>query len=190
MKILFPGSWDWKKSFNLLWQQEWWNTRTAVLQALFLWFRMYREIKLATMSIKDSLKDRATVELDQHKSNVHMDRLIIIIIALKGAIQEFVQSPQCAATRLQHICSSVPDAIMCKSRAAHRALIMCNMCYVPPGTKGQLSCKGWQIWNLIYLSFILLTEPLVLAEKHSHDQMWLNNGFNNKKALRWWQCRL
>ena len=60
--------------------------------------------------------------------------------ALKGAIQDFLQSPHCAANCLQHICSSGPGAIVCKSRAAHRALIMCNMlCYMPHGTKGQLS---------------------------------------------------
>ena len=35
---------------------------------------------------------------------------------------------------------SGPGAIVCKSRATHRALIACNMpCYVPCGTKGQLS---------------------------------------------------
>ena len=33
-------------------------------------------------------------------------------------------------------------------------------CYVPLGTKGQLSYWVWQSWNRIYLSFILLTEPL------------------------------
>ena len=50
---------------------------------------------------------------------------------------------------------------MCKSRAAHRALVTCNMsCNVPSGTKGQLSYEVWQSWNRIYLSFILLPEPL------------------------------
>ena len=33
------------------------------------------------------------------------------------------------------------DAIACKSRATHRALITCNRsCYVPRDMKGQLSC--------------------------------------------------
>ena len=67
--------------------------------------------------------------------------IIIIIIAFKGAIQDFLQSPHSAANCLQHARSSGPGAIMCKSRATHRALITCNMsCYVPLGTKGQLSC--------------------------------------------------
>ena len=34
------------------------------------------------------------------------------------------------------------------------------MCYVPRGTKGQLNYWVWQSWNPIYLSFILLAEPL------------------------------
>ena len=32
---------------------------------------------------------------------------------------------------LQHVHSSGPSAIVCKSCATHRALITCNMCYVP-----------------------------------------------------------
>ena len=36
-------------------------------------------------------------------------------------------SPQCAANCLQHAHSSGPCAIMCKSHAAHGALITCNM---------------------------------------------------------------
>ena len=63
----------------------------------------------------------------------------IIIIAFKGAIRDFLQSPHRAANCLQHARSSGPGAIECKSRATHRALITCNMCYVPLGTKGQLS---------------------------------------------------
>ena len=66
--------------------------------------------------------------------------IIIIIIAFKGAIRDFLQSPHSAANRLQHARSSGPGAIVCKSCATHRALITCNMsCYVPLGTKGQLS---------------------------------------------------
>ena len=64
----------------------------------------------------------------------------LIIIAFKGAIRDFLQSPHCAVNRLQHVRSSGPGAIVCKSCATHRALITCNMlCYVPLGTKGQLS---------------------------------------------------
>ena len=64
---------------------------------------------------------------------------IIIIITFKGAIKDFQQSPHCAENRLQHVRSNGSGAIVCKSRAT-RALITCNMsCYVPRGTKGQLS---------------------------------------------------
>ena len=66
--------------------------------------------------------------------------IIIIIIAFKGAIRDFVQSPPSAANCLQHVHSSGPGAIMCKSLATHRAFITCNIsCYVPLGTNGQLS---------------------------------------------------
>ena len=67
-------------------------------------------------------------------SGIH---LIILIISFKGAISDFLQSPHCVVNHLQHVCSSGPGAIVCKSRATHRALITCNMsCYMPRGTKG------------------------------------------------------
>ena len=73
----------------------------------------------------------------------------------------FLQSPHCAENRLQHVRSSDPGAVMCKSRATHPALITCNMSsYVPHGMKGQLSYQVWQSLNRIYLSFILWAEPL------------------------------
>ena len=53
--------------------------------------------------------------------------MIIIVIALKGAIRDLLQSPHCAANHLQHVRSSGPNAIVCKSRATHRALITCRM---------------------------------------------------------------
>ena len=46
--------------------------------------------------------------------------IIIIIIALKGSIQDFLQSPHCAANRFQHVRSRGPGANVCKSHAAHR----------------------------------------------------------------------
>ena len=55
--------------------------------------------------------------------------LLIIIIAFKGAIRDFLQSPHSAANCLQHVRSSGPGAIVCKSRATHRALITCK-CHV------------------------------------------------------------
>ena len=55
--------------------------------------------------------------------------IIIIIIAFKGAIRDFLQSPHSAANYLQHVRSSGPGAIVCKSRATHWALITCK-CHV------------------------------------------------------------
>ena len=55
--------------------------------------------------------------------------IIIIIITLKGTIRDCLQSPHCAANCLQHVRSSGPGAIVCKSRATHRALITCK-CHV------------------------------------------------------------
>ena len=55
--------------------------------------------------------------------------IIIIIIAFKGAIRDFLQSPHSAANCLQHARSSGPGAIVCKSRATHRTLITCK-CHV------------------------------------------------------------
>ena len=67
--------------------------------------------------------------------------IIIIIIAFKGAIREFLQSPHSVANCPQHARSSGPGAVVCKLRATYRALITFNMSsYVPLGTKGQLSC--------------------------------------------------
>ena len=66
--------------------------------------------------------------------------IIIIIILIKGAVQDFMQSPHCAANCLQHVRSSDPGAIMRKSRATHRTLIMCNMlCATWYGGTAQLS---------------------------------------------------
>ena len=57
--------------------------------------------------------------------------ILLLLIAFIGANRFFfLQSSHCAANRLQHVCSSGPGAIVCKSRATHRALITCNMsCY-------------------------------------------------------------
>ena len=39
----------------------------------------------------------------------------------------FLQSPHCATSCFQHKCSSGQGAIVCKSCAVYRTLIMCNM---------------------------------------------------------------
>ena len=55
--------------------------------------------------------------------------IIIIIIAFKGAIRDLLQSPHSAANCLQHVRSSGPGAVVCKSRATHRVFITCK-CHV------------------------------------------------------------
>ena len=75
-----------------------------------------------------------------YRYNICIYIIIITIIAFKGAIRDFLQSPHSAANCLQHVRSSGSGAIVCKSRATHRALTMCNMsCSMPLCTKGQPS---------------------------------------------------
>ena len=64
---------------------------------------------------------------------------LIIIMAFKSAIRDFLQSPHSTANCLQHARSSGPGAIVCKSHATHRALITCNMVTWYEGTAQLLS---------------------------------------------------
>ena len=52
-----------------------------------------------------------------------------MIIAFKGAIRDFLQSPHSTASCLQNVRPSGPGATVCKSRATYRALITCK-CHV------------------------------------------------------------
>ena len=52
--------------------------------------------------------------------------IMIILIALKGASQDCLQSPQCAVNCLQHVHSIGQGAIVCKSCAKYQVLITCN----------------------------------------------------------------
>ena len=52
---------------------------------------------------------------------------ITIMIALKSANRDFLQSPHCAANCFQRVRSS---GHVCKSRATHRALVTHNVCHV------------------------------------------------------------
>ena len=44
--------------------------------------------------------------------------MIMMMMALKGANQDFLQSPHCATNCLHHVLSSDQRTIMCKSHAA------------------------------------------------------------------------
>ena len=50
-----------------------------------------------------------------------------MVMTLKGANQDLLQSPFCAANCHQHMRTNGQGAIMCKSRATHRARITCSM---------------------------------------------------------------
>ena len=82
--------------------------------------------------------------------------IIIIIIAFKGAIRDFLQSPHSAANRLQHVRSSGPGATVCKSRETHRALIMCKchvMCHLVRRDSSAIKFDRVEIafiWALFY----------------------------------------
>ena len=53
--------------------------------------------------------------------------VVVVVVELKGAIRDVLQSPHCAANCLQHVRSSGPGAVVCKSRATQRTLITCIM---------------------------------------------------------------
>ena len=54
--------------------------------------------------------------------------IILMIITLKGAIRDFLQSPRTVSTRtLKCPRHHIPGTIVCKSRATHRSLITYNM---------------------------------------------------------------
>ena len=88
--------------------------------------------------------------------------IMIIIITFKGTIRDFLRSPHCATNclQVQHVHSSGPGAIVCKSCATHLVLITwkCFTCHVV--RRASSAIKFDKSWNRIYLSFILLAEPL------------------------------
>ena len=91
---------------------------------------------LSHCSVSSSLRKSVTCTVSRpviNNNNNNNNRIQCII-------RDFLQSPHSTANCLQHARSSGPGAIVYKSRATHRTLITCNIsCYVPLGTKGQLS---------------------------------------------------
>ena len=122
------------------------NVRRDVLQC---------QGKCFTMSVEMFYNVRRDVLQCQGKCfTMSGEIIIIIIIAFKGAIRDFLQSPHSVANCLQHVCSNGPGTTVCKSHATHRALITCK-CHV--------TCHLVQRDSsaiMFYLSFILLAEPL------------------------------
>ena len=70
--------------------------------------------------------------------------IIIIILKRRNSRFFFFKSPHRTANCLQHVSSSGPGAIVCKSRAARRALIACNM-----------SCATWYEGKVQLLSLTI-----------------------------------
>ena len=85
-----------------------------------------------------------------------MTTTTITIIALKGAIQDLLQSPHCAANCLQHVRSNGMSGTVYKSRVTHRALIKCNML-----------CATWYEGTAQLLSLTELKYP----EKTTDDEL-------------------
>ena len=86
---------------------------------------------------------------------------ITTIIALKGAIRDYLQSPHSAANYLQNVRSSGQGAVVCKSCATHRMLITCK-CHVTCHVvlKDSSAIKFDKSSNHINFCFILLAGPL------------------------------
>ena len=62
--------------------------------------------------------------------------MVIIIIAFTGTVRDFLQSPRCATDYLQHLRSSAPGTIVCKSRATRQVLVTCNVMLHPSWYEG------------------------------------------------------
>ena len=84
--------------------------------------------------------------------------MLILVITLRGAIQDFLQSPYSTANCFQLVCSS---EIVCKSRATHRALSTCK-CHVTCHVvrRDSLTINFDRVQIIFILSFNLLAEPL------------------------------
>ena len=85
--------------------------------------------------------ERLAADCCADESHVHVGVLIIIvvIIAFKGAIRYFLQSPHSAANCLKRTLKWPGRScvqITCNTSSACRVQVSC---YVPLGTKGQLS---------------------------------------------------
>ena len=83
---------------------------------------------------------------------------MIIIIAFKGAIQDFLQLPPCRA--VSNTYTQVARAQLCANPVQHTEHLLHATCRVAHGMKGQLCYQVWQSLNHIYFSFILLAELL------------------------------
>ena len=80
------------------------------------------------------------------------------MIALKSAI--WVSNLLTALETVSKTDTQVARTQSYANHVQHVERLSCGTCHVPQGTKGQLSYYVWQSLNHIYLSFILLAEPL------------------------------
>ena len=82
-----------------------------------------------------NLSHRSSLHLYTETGIISTPIIIIIIIALKGAIWDFLQSPHCATNCFQHVRESGQKTTVCKPCSTHWALVMCNILCVT-GYKG------------------------------------------------------
>ena len=105
---------------------------------------------------------------------------MIIIIAFKGAIRDFLQSPHSAANCLRHVRSSGPGAIVSKSRATHRALITCKChvtCHLVRRDSSAIKFDRVEIafiWALFYWLKALLTMCFSWISAACSANYWLH----------------
>ena len=75
---------------------------------------------------------------DKRSPGFYAVMIVILIIALKGAVRDFLQSPHCAANCLQHV-RSFGRAQSCANHLQHLERLSRATCRVLRDTKGQLS---------------------------------------------------
>ena len=96
---------------------------------LIIGFLLYEQVTVKKMKKYEkeylAMKEQ-NLQQEDPIERYDVSEIIIIIIAFKGAIRDFLQSPHSAVNCLQHAHSSGLGAIMCKSHATHRMLITCK----------------------------------------------------------------
>ena len=117
--------------------------------------------KYASWTVTKNNKNQKNKKSSRSSSSFSLSDMHVntgpIIIAFKGAIWDFLPSHSAVnCLQVQHVCSSGPGAIMCKSRATHRALITCKchfMCHLEQRDSSAIKSDRVEIafiWALLY----------------------------------------
>ena len=110
---------------------------------------------LNTQACCNSILNVLPIDSEMHEKLI----IIIIIIALEGANQDYYNLLNALRT-VSNTYTQVARAQSCANHVQHIGRLSCVTCYVPRGTKEQLSYWVWQSSNRINLSFILLAETI------------------------------